>query len=98
MGNIMKRTLMTLCLSALAGAALAQSPAAAPKAPQVKVTIDSGVLVGEVQDGVNVFRGVPFAKPPVGELRWKAPQKPDKWPGERLALADEPPCPQPVNR
>ncbi|HVF15926.1 MAG TPA: carboxylesterase family protein [Steroidobacteraceae bacterium] len=78
----------------LATHALAQAP---QKPTPAKVAIDSGVLVGEVQDGVNVFRGVPFAKPPIGELRWKAPQKLDKWPGERAAIAHEPPCPQPVN-
>jgi para-nitrobenzyl esterase len=74
--------------------ALAQAPA---KAPGVKATIDSGVIVGESVDGVNYFRGVPFAKPPVGELRWKAPQKPDKWSYERAAVANEAACPQPVN-
>jgi para-nitrobenzyl esterase len=79
--------------SFLAGPALAQPPAM----KTVKATLDSGVLVGESKDGVNVFRGVPFAKPPVGEMRWKAPQTPDKWPGERYAIAFEPPCPQPVN-
>ncbi len=62
----------------------------------VKVTIDSGVLVGQAENNVHVFRGVPFAKPPVGDLRWRAPVAPDGWPGERLALAHEPPCPQPV--
>lgn len=67
-------------------------------ADPVKATIDSGVLVGDNGEGVNIFRGVPFAKPPVGALRWKAPQKPDSWPGERAAIADEPPCPQPVTR
>jgi para-nitrobenzyl esterase len=67
-------------------------------AEPVKATVDTGVLVGESADGVNVFRGVPFAKPPVGALRWKASQKPDKWAGERAAIADEPPCPQPVTR
>lgn len=76
--------------------AMAQTPAAA-KPAQVKATVDTGVLVGESADGVNMFRGVPFAKPPVGELRWKAPQKPDAWPGERSAIAFEPACPQPVN-
>ena len=42
---------------------------------------------GEVQGtsssvaGVAVFRGVPYAKPPVGELRWRAPEKPEAWDG-----------------
>jgi len=67
-------------------------------AEPVKATIDTGVLVGDSADGVNVFRGVPFAKPPVGALRWKASQQPDNWAGERAAIADEPPCPQPVTR
>jgi para-nitrobenzyl esterase len=92
----MKRYLIVGLLSAAAMTGVsAQSQTAKPT--PVKVTIDSGVLVGEIQDGVNVFRGVPFAKPPIGELRWKAAQKPEKWPGERAAIANEPPCPQPVN-
>jgi para-nitrobenzyl esterase len=86
----------------MSAAALAIAPAsaqtqAAAKPAQVKATLDAGVIVGETKDGVNYFRGVPFAKPPVGELRWKAPVKVDKWPGERAAVAFEPPCPQPVN-
>jgi para-nitrobenzyl esterase len=93
----MKRyqTLVVAAATVLAGTTYAQT--AAVKPTPVKVTVDSGVLVGEVKDGVNIFRGVPFAKPPVGELRWKAAQAPDKWPGERAAIAHEPPCPQPVN-
>lgn len=34
--------------------------------------------------GYSLFRGVPYAKPPVGELRWKAPEEPEKWDGIRL--------------
>lgn len=93
----MNRYLTTFMLAttlAATGAAHAQTP---PKRDTVKVTLDTGVLVGETKDGVNVFRGVPFARPPVGDLRWKAAQKPEKWAGERTAFADEPPCPQPVN-
>lgn len=92
----MNRYLTTLAIAATFAAA-AQAQTTAPARETVKATIDSGVLVGEVDDGVNVFRGVPFARPPVGELRWRAPQRLDKWPGERAAFANEPPCPQPVN-
>jgi para-nitrobenzyl esterase len=77
--------------------ALTQTTSPAQKPTPAKVTIDSGVLVGETLAGVNVFRGVPYAKPPVGELRWKAPVKPDKWPSARSAVTFEPPCPQPTN-
>lgn len=83
-----------LSLALLTGALTSTYALAAP----VKATLDTGVIVGESNDGVNVFRGVPFAKPPIGALRWKAPQKPDAWPGERAAVADESPCPQPVTR
>ena len=76
--------------------AAAQTPGANRPQP-VKATIDSGVLVGETKDGVNTFRGVPFAKPPVGALRWKPPQKPDKWTYERSAVQFASPCPQVTN-
>jgi para-nitrobenzyl esterase len=84
-----------LGIAALATAAVAQTADTKPE--NVKVKIDAGTLVGETRDGVNVFRGVPFAKAPVGELRWKAPVKADAWAGDRYAVAFEPPCPQPVN-
>jgi len=81
--------LVVILASLLASASALAAP--------VKATIDTGVLVGDNGDGVNIFRGVPFAKPPVGALRWKAPQKADSWVGERAAVANEAPCPQPVN-
>lgn len=91
-----KRWAGLLVAAAIVAPALAQ-PTAPPKPTPVKATIDSGVLVGETREGVNYFRGVPFARPPIGALRWKAPQKPEKWNYERAAIAYEPPCPQPVN-
>jgi para-nitrobenzyl esterase len=78
---------------ALAAALFSASAFAEP----VKAKLDSGVIVGDSKDGVNYFRGVPYAKPPVGELRWKAPQKPDAWSYDRMATSFESPCPQPVN-
>jgi para-nitrobenzyl esterase len=44
-----------------------------------------GKARGVKEGNALVWRGVPYAKPPVGELRWKAPQKPDPWNGVRDA-------------
>ena len=72
---------------AVAAALLAASavPAAAQDGPVV--TVESGETRGAEQDGALVFRGIPYAAPPLGALRWKPPQKPDAWPGERAAVA-----------
>ena len=43
----------------------------------VKVVCENGVMLGQSEEGVVSFKGVPFAKPPVGKLRWKAPQIPE---------------------
>ena len=45
-----------------------------------------GALRGQAEDGIHVFRGVPFAQPPVGELRWRRPQPLEPWDGIRDAL------------
>ena len=49
------------------------------------VTVQQGMLRGlKTADGaVEVFAGIPYAKPPVGELRWRAPEDPDSWGGVR---------------
>ena len=44
-----------------------------------------GKLQGQTEDGLHVFRGVPFAAPPVGELRFRAPRPPEPWDGVREA-------------
>ena len=44
------------------------------RAEPVRVTTESGVLIGSTQDRSAVFKGVPFAAPPIGDLRWAPPQ------------------------
>jgi para-nitrobenzyl esterase len=60
--------------------------------PEVRAT--KGKLRGNVEDGVAVFRGIPFAEPPVGALRFAAPQPVRGWDGVREAVSYGPPPPQ----
>ena len=90
-------TLFALILGLLAWvaapAAMAQ-PSDGPEHIVVKTT--AGSLRGKASsDGaVEVFKGVPYATPPVGEMRWKAPRPPAPWTGIRDALEPGSPCPQ----
>ena len=45
------------------------------------VTIDDGTIEGTIENGIKAFKGIPFAAPPVGDLRWKAPQPVEPWEG-----------------
>jgi para-nitrobenzyl esterase len=47
----------------------------------------NGALEGTRSEGVDVYRGIPFAAPPVGNLRWREPQPPASWTGVRSAAA-----------
>ncbi len=73
-----KRTLLfavfPLCA---AGLGLAQQPD--------PVQIECGLVQGTSQSGLAVYRGIPFAAPPVGDLRWHAPLPAAKWEGVRQA-------------
>ncbi len=78
-----------LVLSSL-GAGAAVVSAAIPE----PVRIDAGQVTGTTttSDEVRVFKGIPYAAPPVGDLRWKAPQPPAKWEGVRKADQFGPAC------
>src|SRR6188508_2381671 len=60
-----------------------------------QVRVDTGLLegvTGTVHPTVRIFKGIPFAAPPLGENRWKAPQPAAKWDGVRKADAFGPSC------
>ena len=58
------------------------------------VDVQQGALRGAETDGIRHFFGIPFAAPPIGDLRWRAPQAPAAWTGEREATAFGPACEQ----
>jgi len=58
------------------------------------VSTTSGLVVGTIADGVRVFKGIPYAAPPVGDLRWKPPQPVAAWSGVKAADAYGAQCPQ----
>jgi para-nitrobenzyl esterase len=78
--------LALICLLALGGSAQAQTRPT--QSGPVK-----GITVGDVAE----FRGIPYAAPPVGKLRWKPPAAPATWPGTRDASAYGPACEQQVS-
>jgi len=58
--------------------------AALAEAPK-PVKVEGGLLQGTVEDGLTIYRGIPYAAPPVEDLRWKAPQPAPKWDGVKAA-------------
>ncbi|RZU12369.1 para-nitrobenzyl esterase [Kribbella rubisoli] len=60
--------------------------------PEVRTT--TGLVRGHSKNGLSVFRGIPFARPPVGVLRFAAPQPAEPWDGVRDAFSFGPPPPQ----
>ena len=71
--------------AAALGAVLAAGLAGSAAAQADLVSIESGQLRGVVADQVVAFKGVPYAAPPVGDLRWRPPQPASKWQGVRSA-------------
>jgi para-nitrobenzyl esterase len=58
------------------------------------VRLVQGEAEGTVDDGVRLFYGLPFAEPPVGDLRWRAPVPASSWAGTLDATGAPPVCPQ----
>ena len=58
------------------------------------VSTSAGRVRGRIEKGIAVFRGIPFAKPPIGPLRFQAPESPAPWDGVRDAAEFGPAAPQ----
>ncbi len=59
------------------------------------VVTRSGPIQGQVAQGVVAFRCIPYAAPPVGDMRWREPGPAPRWLAPRPALQNGPACPQP---
>lgn len=71
----MKNTtcLIAMLFISLTGLVFSQQPA--------PVKVEQGLVQGTFDNGLSVYKGIPFAAPPVGNLRWRAPQPAAKWEG-----------------
>ena len=81
------RSLHQCLIAAVALVATLQSVAA-------PVQVAQGQLEGTEESGMRVFRGIPFAAPPVNSLRWREPQPAKSWSGVRKADQFGPACAQ----
>ena len=73
-----------LCCLLLLGNVVAATP----------IKVDGGRVEGTVENGLGVYRGIPFAAPPIRDLRWRAPQPVKPWRGVRRADKFAPGCMQ----
>jgi para-nitrobenzyl esterase len=76
----MKQTILLLAISIMATNLMtAQNNNSFP----VQATVENGIIEGlyDTKTGLQMYFGIPFAKPPVGNLRWKAPQPVENWKG-----------------
>jgi len=91
-------TLKRLAAAAIAAALTIVFAACTPGISRAQSLVRSATVSGEVEglreDGVRVFKGIPYAAPPIGDLRWRAPRPRASWQGVRQAYAFGPACPQ----
>lgn len=78
----------------LVRSALAEPLPTEPRPDLVRAQTQQGIVEGESLGKVLAFRGLPYAAPPVGDLRFRPPQPPVPWKGVRSALDMGPACPQ----
>lgn len=87
----MKLAKMFSLFFAVLALAFASTVGAQTSAP---VRTQAGLVKGTVVDGVRVYKGIPFAAPPLGDLRWAPPEPPKAWKGVKETIAYPPACMQ----
>jgi para-nitrobenzyl esterase len=83
-----------LAMVALTSTSPAVASSASPEPGAGTVRTEGGQLKGERSEQVVTFRGIPYAAPPIGELRWASPRAPAAWTGVRDATKRITPCAQ----
>ena len=84
----------TICLIVFLGVPSTIIARLASQISETTIRTRSGLISGSIEHGVLVFKGIPFAQPPVGVLRWRPPQPVKQWEGARSATAWGPICMQ----
>ena len=87
----MKPIIKTLILAALVFAASVSA-----QAQILKTHVETGDVQGVADEGLAVYKAIPYAAPPVGDLRWRDPQPAKPWEGVRVCDEFGPLPPQPT--
>lgn len=90
----MKKHITSLALLALALCSHAAEPRSAISTTDATTTVEQGRIAGYTEEGINIYKGVPYAK----AERFMAPQPADKWEGTRSCRNYGPTCPQAVRQ
>jgi para-nitrobenzyl esterase len=86
-----------LGLAVILAACSTREPVMQPD-PETRLSTPQGDIVGYVADaGAHVWRAIPYAEPPVGDMRWRAPRPPQNWDQERQSITAPDYCPQLAN-
>jgi para-nitrobenzyl esterase len=88
---------LAVAMAALSVVAIGTTPVASAAPTGPVVVIGGGAVRGVAVSGGFAFRGLPYAAPPIGNLRWRAPRPPIDWNGVRDAAEFAPSCPQSAN-
>ncbi|HLR25837.1 MAG TPA: carboxylesterase family protein [Fodinibius sp.] len=91
----MYKTVFTLLITLItSGSVSAQNAVAQSASSAPQVTVADGTLEGISDSGISIFKGIPFAQPPVDNLRWRPPQEAQSWQGVRDAKSFSAACMQ----